>query len=149
MKAKRNTLSLKFSSNPVNIMIAKCAIGKFAEMANPTIESLNDIMTAVGEAVSNAVTYAYPDSKGGDIHVRAVLYEDNTLEIMVRDKGIGISDIEKARSPLFTSCKGDYHAGLGFTVMECFMDSISVRSNPDSKEGTTVVLKKKLETKEI
>ena len=147
MKTKRNTLSLRFPDHPVNVHIAKSAIRAFVDQANPTLETLNDITTAVGEAVSNAVEYAYPDSRGGEISIRASLYDDNTLEITVRDQGIGIGDIEKARSALFTSSNGDYHAGLGFSVMECFMDSVSVRSTYPS--GTTVILKKGLEIKKI
>ena len=150
MKTKRNILSLKFPDHPVNVPIAKCAIRAFVMQANPTIETLNDITTAVEEAVSNAVEYAYPNSSGGEISVRAVLYDDNTLEITVRDKGIGIKDIEKARSPLYTSSNGDCHVGLGFSVMENFMDSVSVRSNCFSyRPGTTVILKKELGIKPI
>lgn len=146
MKTKRNTLSLKFPDHPANVTIAKCAIRAFVEQANPILETLNDITTAIEEAVSNAVEYAYPNSSGGEISIHAALYDDNTLEITVRDKGVGIRDIEKARSPLFTSSR-DYHTGLGFSVMESFMDSVSVRSNYPS--GTIVILKKELEIKKI
>lgn len=147
MKTKRNTLSLRFPDNPANIVIVNRAIGAFAEQANPTIETVHDIIIAVGEAVSNAITYAYPNSGGGEISVRAVLYDDNTLTITVRDNGIGIDNVEKAREPL-VSING-LHAGLGFTVMESFMDSVSVRSNSGCSSGTTVVLKKKLDIKGI
>ena len=148
MKNKRNTLYLKFPNHPANIPVVRCAIKAFAEQANPTLETLNDILTALEEAVQNAITYAYIDPDVGQISVRAVLYDNNTLEITVSDQGVGISDIKKARSPLFTTRSKD-HAGLGFTVMENFMDSVSVRSRPHCGRGTTVILKKTLEIRKV
>ena len=107
---------------------------------DPTIDEISDIKTAVSEAVTNCIVHAYRDTLGM-IYITARLYEDGGVQIRIRDKGCGIEDVQKAREPLFTT-GGEERAGLGFAVMESFMDDVGVTSRV--QKGTTVTLKKKL-----
>ena len=107
---------------------------------DPTLDELGDIKTAVSEAVTNAIVHAYPDTLG-KIVVRVRLLDGGVLEIAVYDWGRGIADVEKAREPLFTT-GGEERSGMGFTIMESFMDRLVVRSTPS--RGTTVVMRKRL-----
>lgn len=130
----RNTMELRLPSLSVNEGFARSVVGAFATQLNPTLEEVADIKTAVSEAVTNAIVHAYPD-KMGEIVVSASL-SGQTLEISVSDKGVGISDIEQARQPFFSTAGDESRSGMGFTVMETFMDEVTVTSAPG--EGTTV-----------
>ena len=107
---------------------------------DPTLNELEDIKTAVSEAVTNVIVHAYPDSIG-QVQMKIRVLPDHVLEIIVRDHGRGIHDIRQARQPLFTT-GGQERSGMGFTIMESFMDKLSVRSVPG--RGTTVSMRKKL-----
>lgn len=118
----------------------RVAAAGFAAQLDPTLDELGDIKTAVSEAVTNAIVHAYPDSIGR-IQVKMKLLESNTLEIVVRDWGRGIANIEQARQPLFTT-GGEERSGMGFTIMESFMDVLRIKSTPN--KGTTVVMRKRI-----
>ena len=135
-----NQVSLTFPSRSANEGFARTAAACFAAQLDPTLEEVNDIKTAVSEAVTNAIVHAYPDSIG-KITLRLRLLEERTLEITVRDKGVGIPDVEQARAPMFTT-GSDERAGMGFTIMESFMDSLRVRSAPG--KGTSVTMRLKI-----
>lgn len=138
----QNYLKIEFPSLSANEGFARAALSAFASRLDPTMEELGDIKTAVSEAVTNAIVHAYP-SEIGKIHIRAKISND-TLEIVIRDKGRGIADINKALEPLFTT-GGDDRSGMGFTIMQSFMDKLKVRSKSGS--GTTVTMKKVIRSK--
>ncbi len=135
-----NTVSLDFPSRSVNEAFARGAAACFAAQLDMTMTELGDIKTAVSEAVTNCTVHAYPDSIG-TIHMRLRILEGNVLEIQVKDKGRGIEDVERAREPLFTT-GGEERSGMGFTIMESFMDSVKVRSRPGA--GTTVTMRRRV-----
>ena len=135
-----NTATLDFLSRSVNEGFARTAAACFAAQLDPTLEEVNDIKTAVSEAVTNAIIHGYPD-RIGKIVLKMRRREDRTLEIVVRDWGVGIADVEQARTPLFTT-GGQERSGMGFTIMESFMDSLKVRSAPG--KGTTVILRRQI-----
>ena len=141
MKVKPNNyIAMEFLSRSVNEGFARTAVAAFAAQLDPTLEEIGDIKTAVSEAVTNAIVHAYPDELG-KISVRAAVFEGNVLEITVRDWGCGIADVEKARQPLYTT-GGEERSGMGFTIMESFMDALIVRSKP--QKGTGVTMKRKI-----
>lgn len=135
-----NSMELKIPSKSINESFARSVISAFILQLDPTISELSDIKTAVSEAVTNCIVHGYRDT-GGMIYIKGEIAEDNTIIIKVRDKGKGIPDIKKAMEPLFTT-GGEERAGLGFAVMESFMDKVKVSSKED--KGTTVTLYKKL-----
>ncbi len=135
-----NRIKIEFLSRSSNESFARTALACFAAQLDPTLEELGDIKTAVSEAVTNCIVHAYPDTLGR-IMVRARLFDDNSIEITVRDWGCGIEDVARARSPMFTT-GGDDRSGMGFTIMESFMDNLRVRSAPG--RGTTVVMRRKI-----
>ena len=134
-----NFMRLEFPSHSTNEAFARQAVACFAAQLDPTMEELGDIKTAVSEAVTNCIVHAYPDTIG-TITIRAKILKDNVLELVIKDKGCGIADIEKAREPMFTT-SGSERSGMGFTIMESFMDSVKVRSHPG--KGTTVTMRKR------
>ena len=138
-----NTVKITFPSRSVNEGFARSALSAFAAQADPTLDELADVKTAVSEAVTNCIVHAYANTIG-PITLTAELYEDGTLRVAVADKGCGIPDVSKAMEPLFTT-GGAERAGLGFAVMESFMDSVKVRSAPG--KGTRVTLSKRLGTR--
>ena len=138
-----NYIKLEFPSKSCNESFARSAVGVFAAQLDPTMEELGDIKTAVSEAVTNCVVHAYPDGLG-KILLRCRVLDGDRLEILVRDWGRGIEDVEKAREPLFTT-GGDDRSGMGFSIMESFMDKLTVRSRPG--EGTAVVMSRTLPRK--
>lgn len=138
-----NYMILDFPSRSSNEAFARSAVACFAAQMDPTLEELGDIRTAVSEAVTNAIVHAYPDEIG-TVTMRLRILEGNVLEIMVRDRGVGIPDIPKAMEPMF-STGGEERSGMGFTIMGSFMDGLRVRSTPE--KGTTVVLSKKISVK--
>ena len=122
-------------------MFARSAVACFAAQMDPTLEELGDIRTAVSEAVTNCIVHAYPDGLGM-ITIRCRILKNHILDVVVKDKGIGIEDIDKARTPLYTTGGSD-RSGMGFTIMESFMTSCSVVSEPG--KGTTVHMRRKLQ----
>ncbi len=136
----KNSANIKFTSLSVNESFARMCVSSFIAPMNPTIEELNDIKTAVSEAVTNAVVHGY-SHKNGEIEMR-LFYENNLLHIEIMDDGCGISDVEKARQPFYTTCTDGTRSGMGFTVMESFMDEVKIASAPD--EGTRIVMVKRI-----
>ena len=135
-----NQMKLDLDGRSVNESFARAVVSAFAAQLDPTVEELTDIKTAVSEAVTNCIVHAYQD-KCGKITVWAGIYDDGYFRVLIKDKGCGIPDIKKAREPLFSTL-GDERAGLGFAVMESFMDRLQVRSKVGS--GTTVTLEKQI-----
>ena len=135
-----NYVTLEFPSRSANEGFARAAAACFAAQLDPTLEEVNDIKTAVSEAVTNAIVHAYPD-RLGKVALRLRLFEDGVLEIVVKDWGVGIADVEEARRPMFTTGSAE-RSGMGFTIMESFMDAVKVRSRPG--KGTVVTLRRKL-----
>lgn len=140
MEKPINDFKINIASKSVNEGFLRTVTTAFAALADPTVEEIGDIKTAVSEAVTNAVVHAYKNTSGR-IYIDAALYRDNTLKIKVRDKGVGIEDVKKAMEPLFTTA-GDDRSGLGFSVMQSFTDTLKVRSVRG--KGTVVTLTKKL-----
>ena len=141
MKIKAdNEVLLEFPSRSSNEGFARSAVASFAAQLDPTLGELEDIKTAVSEAVTNAIVHAYPDSIG-KVTIRGRICDGNELELTVKDKGRGIPDVDKARQPMFTT-GGTERSGMGFTIMESFMDRITVRSA--AGKGTRVTMRKKL-----
>ncbi len=138
-----NYIKLEFPARSVNEGFARAAAAAFAAQLDPTLEELGDIRTAVSEAVTNAIVHAYPDTLG-TVAMRLRILEGNVLEIMVRDRGVGIPDVEKAMEPMY-STGGEERSGMGFTIMESFTDGLKVRSAPG--RGTTVVMSKRVSPK--
>lgn len=138
----KDEIKLIIPSKSTNEAFARVAVGAFVSRFDPTLEQLNDIKTAVSEAVTNCIVHAYRE-KIGKIYI-TVSEDDGNVKIKIRDYGCGIPDIEKAMEPLFTT-GGEERAGLGFAVMENFMDKLRVRSTPG--KGTTVTMLKKLDAK--
>ena len=137
-----NTDYIKFElpSKSVNESFARAAVASFAARLDPTLEELADIKTAVSEAVTNCIVHAYPGELG-TIWMRVRVVEGNTLEITVRDTGVGIPDVKKAREPMYTT-GGDDRSGMGFTIMESFMDKVKVRSKEG--KGTSVTMTRRI-----
>lgn len=138
-----NSMKIEFPSLSANESFARSAVACFAAQLDPTLDELGDIKTAVSEAVTNCIVHAYPDTIG-KITLRAKIIDGGILEIVIRDKGCGISDVQKAREPMFTT-GGDDRSGMGFTIMESFMDSLRVRSKQGG--GTVVTMRKKIKTR--
>ncbi|HZK21549.1 MAG TPA: anti-sigma F factor [Oscillospiraceae bacterium] len=143
MRKPQNEMKLTFKSLSINEGFARVAVSAFAAQKDMTIEELNDIKTAVSEAVTNSIVHGYKNTIG-DIYITCGIYNNNTIRIKIRDKGCGIEDIEKAMEPMYSSLGGD-RAGLGFSVMECFTDRLKVSSKPG--KGTTVILEKRVSIK--
>ena len=135
-----NEAALTFLSRSSNEGFARTAAACFAAQLDPTLDEINDIKTAVSEAVTNCIVHAYPDALG-KILLRLRIYGRDTVEILVKDSGVGIPDVEKAMEPLFTT-GNEERSGMGFTIMESFMDRVKVRSAPG--KGTAVTMTKRL-----
>ena len=135
-----NYMILEFPSRSSNKAFARSAVACFAAQLDPTMEELGDIRTAVSEAVTNCIVHAYPQQLG-TIILRCRILKDNTLDIVVKDKGVGIPDIEAARRPAYTT-GGSERSGMGFTIMERFMTNLEISSSPG--KGTTVHMRRKL-----
>lgn len=136
-----NEMEIKFMSLSTNESFARSCVAAFCVQLNPTVDEITDIKTAVSEAVTNCVVHAYPN-KPGEIYIKVVLYEDE-IKIIVKDLGVGIKDFQKAREPFFTTKPDQERSGMGFTVMESFMDQLNVYKNPD-QNGICVEMTKKL-----
>ena len=137
-------MRLEFLSNSVNESFSRTSVSAFFAQMDPTLEEISDIKTAVSEAVTNCTVHAYRNTIG-PVQIIARILEDNIAYIKIKDRGCGIEDIKKAMEPLFTTAADEERAGLGFAVMESFMDSLHVTSALG--KGTTVVMKKKLSSR--
>lgn len=136
-----NYMILEFPSRSCNEAFARSAVACFAAQMDPTMEELGDIRTAVSEAVTNCIVHAYPKDFGM-ITLRCRILKDNVLDIVIKDKGIGIENLDQARRPMFTTGGSD-RSGMGFTIMESFMTAFDVTSSPG--KGTTVHMRRKLQ----
>ncbi|MBR4954318.1 MAG: anti-sigma F factor [Clostridia bacterium] len=140
MKNPVNKMTLTFPSRSSNESFARSAAAAFVAQLDPTVDELSDIKTAVSEAVTNSIVHAYKDGVG-DIVMTVEIGDENMVEITVKDRGCGIEDIKQACQPMFTT-GGQERSGMGFTIMETFMDSMKVRSVPG--RGTVVRMKKRI-----
>ncbi len=139
MKRPINEMKVVFPSLSENERFARITVSGFLSFIDPKVDELADIKTAVSEAVTNCIVHGYPD-KVGQIELCVKVFEDNTVRIKISDKGCGIEDIDRAMQPLFTTRPEEDRAGLGFAVMESFMDKIKVKSKLG--KGTAVTLEK-------
>ena len=135
----KNMMELKFKALPENESFARSVAAGFLMQMNPTLEEIEDVKTAVSEAVTNSIVHAYP-TKPGFVTLK-ISIKDNTVQISVIDNGIGIVDIKKSLSPFYTSKPEQERSGMGFTVIEAFMDALEVKN---SKEGLVVNMTKKI-----
>ena len=138
-----NEMSVSFLSCSANEGFARAAVAAFVSQLDPTIDELSDIKTAVSEAVTNCIVHAYRDALG-TIYITVKIFEDGKISVRIRDKGCGIENVEQAMEPLFTT-GGSERAGLGFAVMQSFMDKVKVSSTPG--RGTRVTLTKRLDAR--
>jgi stage II sporulation protein AB (anti-sigma F factor) len=136
-----NFMILEFPSRSSNEAFARSAVACFAAQMDPTLEELGDIRTAVSEAVTNCIVHAYPNELGV-ITLRCRILKDNVLDIVIKDKGVGIADIEQAMRPMFTTGGSD-RSGMGFTIMESFMTNFELTSQLG--KGTTVHMRRKIQ----
>ena len=136
-----NYMVLEFPSKSCNEAFARSAVACFAAQMDPTLDELGDIRTAGSEAVTNCIVHAYPNEIG-TVSLRCRILKDNVLDIVVKDRGVGIADIEQARRPAFTT-GGAERSGMGFTIMESFMTRLEITSKPG--KGTTVHMRRKLQ----
>ena len=139
-----NYMILEFPSKSCNEAFARSAVACFAAQMDPTLEELGDIRTAVSEAVTNCIVHAYPD-RMGMITLRCRILKDNVLDIVVKDRGVGIPDVETARRPAFTTGGAD-RSGMGFTIMESFMTDLEITSK--AGKGTTVHMRRRLQRRQ-
>ena len=139
-----NKMKVSFPSRSVNEAFARTVVAAFVAAADPTVDELCDIRTAVSEAVTNCIVHGYRDTLGL-IYISGVLYPDGRVVIKIKDNGCGIEDIGKAMEPLFTTCQTGERAGLGFAVMEELMDKVKVRSTIG--KGTTVIMERNIKSK--
>ena len=137
-----NQTKITFPSRSSNEAFARGAVAAFVAQLDPTVDELADIKTAVSEAVTNCIVHAYPGPKG-PVRMELALLEGRVVKILVADKGVGIPDVKKAMEPLYTTGNPDERAGLGFAVMQSFMDSVRVSSRPG--RGTRVTMLKRLD----
>jgi stage II sporulation protein AB (anti-sigma F factor) len=140
----KDEIKLQFPALSENEAFARTAVSAFITKLDPRVDELADIRTAVSEAVTNAVVHAYREEPG-QVYMTVRILKDRVVSIHIKDKGCGIEDIEKARTPLFTTAQNEERSGLGFAVMESFMDTLSVRSTAGA--GTSICMKKKLAVK--
>ena len=140
-----NEMRLDFPALSQNEALARLVVSAFLLPADPTLEQLADVKTAVSEAVTNAIVHGYSGGRG-TVRLHAALYDDMRLVVEIIDRGCGIEDVEQARQPFFTTLEGEERSGMGFTVMESFMDALFVRSQPG--KGTTVRMEKILGARE-
>ena len=139
-----NYMILEFLSKSSNEAFARSAVACFAAQLDPNLEELGDIRTAVSEAVTNCIVHAYPETYG-IITLRCRILKDNMLDIVVKDKGVGIPDVEQARRPMFTTGGAD-RSGMGFTSMESFMTTLEITSAQG--KGTTVHMRRRIQKRQ-
>lgn len=141
----RNIMELRFSAKSENESFARVTVAAFVSQLDPTVDELTDLKTVVSEAVTNAIIHGYDENEEGMVYLRTEL-KDNLVTITIQDEGQGIDDIETARQPLFTSKPELERSGMGFTIMENFMDSVEIVTAKG--KGTTITLTKRLATNE-
>lgn len=139
-----NQVKITFASRSVNEGFARAALAAFLVQLDPTVPQLADLKTAVSEAITNCIVHAYPDAIG-PVTMTAGLYEGGLVRITISDRGVGIADVAKAMEPMYTTGDPSERAGLGFAVMQSFMDKVRVSSTPG--KGTRVTLTKRLEAR--
>lgn len=137
----KNEMKLQIPSKSSNESFARISVASFFSQLDPTVDEISDIKTAVSEAVTNSIVHGY-SNEIGTIFIHAKIIDDNKIYIRIRDKGCGIDDLDQAMEPMFTTCKTGERSGLGFTVMQSFMDRLRVTSKKG--KGTTITLTKKL-----
>ncbi len=137
----KNSMEMKFSALSQNESFARVTVGAFVAQLDPTMDELTEIKTVVSEAVTNAIIHGYHNQPEGMVYISVVL-ENDTVELTIKDEGVGIDNVDEARQPLYTTKPELERSGMGFTIMENFMDEISVSTEP--MMGTTVYLKKHL-----
>ncbi len=142
MKTK-NCVKLEFPAKSCNEAFARASVAAFAAQLDPTIDELGDIKTAVSEAVTNAIVHAYPDDMG-TVWIKLRILGEDCIEVSVKDKGRGIEDVKKAMEPLFTT-GGEDRSGMGFTIMDTFMDKMKVSSK--AGKGTAVVMQRRIKSR--
>ena len=140
----KNSMEIKFKAIPENEAFARNVVASFILPLNPSLSELEDIKTAVNEAITNVIVHAYPQ-KAGEV-IMKITTKDNIVEISISDKGVGIQDIERALTPFYTSKPNEERSGMGFTVMESFMDRLEVKNG---KFGLTVSMFKEIEQQEV
>ena len=138
-----NRMKIKFTARAENEAFARAATAAFVACLDPTIEELTEIKTGVSEAVSNSIIHGYAEDPSGTVELECEIREGGKIILFVRDQGVGIEDVEKAREPMFTTGRTEERSGMGFTVMESFMDKVEVESH--AGEGTTVKMIKQLD----
>lgn len=139
-----NEMKMSFESRSCNESFARSSVAAFISVLDPNIEEISDIKTAVSEAVTNCIVHGYKNEIG-KVYIHVKIFEGARIRISVKDKGCGIPDIKKAMEPLYTTCETGERAGLGFSIMESFMDNLKVRSKPG--RGTSVTLEKSIVSK--
>ena len=145
IKKKRvilNQIKSSFPAKSINESLSRMIIASIVCQLDPTIDELADIKTAVSEAVTNCIVHGYENKSSGEINLYACYYDDNTIKIIIKDRGRGIDDVKKAMQPLYTTDESGERSGMGFSIMQSFMDKIRVISNPG--KGTTVIFEKKI-----
>ena len=138
-----NRMKIEFAAMAQNEAFARSAAAAFVACMDPTIEELTEIKTGVSEAVSNSIIHGYKEDSSGTVELECQIREGGKVVIVVRDHGVGIEDVDKAREPMFTTGRTEDRSGMGFTVMESFMDRLEVESR--AGEGTTVTMTKQLD----
>lgn len=138
-----NKMKMEFAAVAENEAFARAAAAAFVACLDPTIEELTEIKTGVSEAVSNSIIHGYGEDPEKMVQLECEIHEDRKVVLVVRDQGVGIEDVEKAREPMFTTGKTEERSGMGFTVMESFMDKVEVVSRIG--EGTSVTMMKQLD----
>ena len=145
IKKKRvilNHMKSSFPAKSINEGLSRMITASVVCQLDPTIDELADIKTAVSEAVTNCIVHGYADKSNGVINLYICYYDDNSVKIIIKDKGRGIEDIKKAMQPLYTTDHSGERSGMGFSIMQSFMDKMRVISNPG--KGTTVIFEKKI-----
>lgn len=137
----KNEMKLQVPSRSLNESFVRVAVAAFFAQLDPTVDEISDIKTAVSEAITNSIVHGYENTIG-IIYIHAKILDNRTIYIKIRDKGCGIENVEKAKEPMYTTCKTGERSGLGFTVMQSFMDKLKVISKIG--KGTTVTLIKTL-----
>ncbi|MFC7060517.1 anti-sigma F factor [Halobacillus seohaensis] len=143
---KKNHMKIEFSSISQNESLARIAVASFISPLNPTMDELTDFKTVVSEAVTNSIIHGYEESPEGKVIVECTIDQEH-IEIVIKDYGVGIENIEEAREPLFTSKPEWERSGMGFTIMENFMDKVDIKSSKE--DGTTITLAKQLTTTKV
>lgn len=141
----KNQIEIKFKSLPENEAFARTCVSAFCLQLNPTLDEIGDIKTAVSEAVTNCVVHAYPKRVGEITMLMSI--EDRSVHISIKDNGVGIDNIEQAMTPFYTTKPDEERSGMGFTVMDSFMDSLEVK--PNGLKGLIVEMSKRIENKQV